>query len=42
MHYMGEKVEHPDDFLSIAIGDIDFFKKSVTLHIKARKNIIER
>lgn len=27
MHYMEKKVEHPDDFLSIAIGDIDFFKK---------------
>lgn len=27
MHYMGKKVEYPDDFLSIAIGDIDFFKK---------------
>ena len=24
------------------LSDIDFFKKSVTLHIKARKNIIER
>lgn len=27
MQYMEKKVEQPDDFLSIAIGDIDFFKK---------------
>ena len=30
MQYMEKKVASPDIFMSIAIGDIDFFKKSMT------------